>query len=114
MILSTITLRFSESLTIYAGSVWVFNMMVTFLTPYYFILLTRTYHPARAVTVGNTCLLLGFSLGPLLIGYTVNQNQFGVSICATIGVLMLSVALVLIYAVMAKTERRGSYGENGI
>jgi hypothetical protein len=114
MILSTITLRFSESLTIYAGSVWVFNMMITFLTPYYFILLTRTYRPVKAMTVGNTCLLLGFSLGPLLIGYTVNHNQFGASINATVGVLALSVALVLIYAVMVKTQRRGLYDKNGI
>jgi hypothetical protein len=112
MIGSTITLHFAGNLAIYAGSVWVFNMMVTFLTPYYFILLTRIFHPAKALTVGNIALLLGFSLGPLLIGYTVHRDQFGVTINATIGLLVLSIALVLIYAVMAKREFGGVYAQN--
>jgi hypothetical protein len=105
IVLSSVTLHFSESLAVYAGSVWAFNIMTTFLTPFYFILLVKTFDPAKAVIVGNICLMLGFSLGPLLIGYTVEDGRFAASINSTIALFVVSIVFVLIYAAMAKRER---------
>jgi hypothetical protein len=98
--ISTFMLHFSGSLTIYAGSVSLFNVMITFVTSFYFILLNDLFHSARAVVLGNIALMLGFSLGPLLIGYTVEGNNFAVSINATIGLFALSLALILVFAVL--------------
>jgi MFS family permease len=105
IILSSITLHFSKSLAIYAGSMWVFNIMTTFVTPFYFILLVKIFDPAKAVIVGNICLMLGFSLGPLLMGYTVANNDFGVAINATIVLFALSILFILFYSVAVKRER---------
>ena len=102
IMLSSAALHFSRNLAVYAGSVATFNVMITFLTPFYFILLVRTFHPAKAVIVGNICLMLGFAFGPLLIGYTVSGDDFSASINVTIGLFVMSIVFVLVYAGVAK------------
>ena len=108
IIMSSIALHFSRALTVYAGSVATFNVMITFLTPFYFILLVKTFHPAKAVIVGNICLMLGFAFGPLLIGYTVKGNDFSASINVTIGLFLASIAFVFVYAIVAKRVQAAS------
>jgi hypothetical protein len=106
IILSSSTLHLSDSLPIFAVSVWVFNIAITFVTPFYFILLVKTFRPAKAVILGNICLMLGFSLGPLLIGYAVVDSNFSTSINVTIGLFVISIVLVLIYGALVARGRQ--------
>ena len=94
---SSLALYFSSHLAVYAGSVAAFNAMITFLTPFYFILLVQIYSPAKAVIIGNICLALGFAAGPLLIGYTVHGDQFSESVTATVVLFLISAALVVLF-----------------
>lgn len=96
LIVSTTALHFAASLPVFAGAVLMFNMMITFLTPFYFLLLIRTYIPAKAVIAGNVSIMLGFSLGPLLIGHTVTRSGFALSINLTVSLFVLSIAAVLV------------------
>ena len=102
IMLSSLSLLFSTHLVVFAGSAALFNVMITFLTPFYFILMVRIYAPARAVIVGNICLALGFAAGPQLIGYTVHGSQFSVSIAGTAVMFALSAALVLLFQFLSQ------------
>jgi MFS family permease len=93
--LSSLTLHFASNLAVYAGSVAVFNAMITFVTPFYVLLMVRTYSPVQAVVVGNICMTVGFSLGPFLIGHTVHDADFARSIDVTVGLFATSALLVL-------------------
>lgn len=106
IILSSVSLHFASHLTAFAGSVSVFNAMITFLTPFYFILLVRIYSPARAVVIGNICMALGFAGGPLLIRYTAHDSDFSQSINVTILLFAVSTALVVLFQVLRR-ERGG-------
>ncbi len=111
MILSSISLHYSSHLTAFAGSVSVFNAMITFLTPFYFILLARSYSPARAVVIGNICMALGFSAGPLLIRYTVHDSDFSQSINVTILLFAVSAALVVLCQLLIKKRGGKTIGD---
>jgi hypothetical protein len=98
LLISSMTLHVASNLAIYAGSVAVFNAMITFVTPFYIILLVEIFAPAKAVIVGNICMMLGFALGPLLIGYTVRSDSFSLSINATVGLFVLSSVMLGAFA----------------
>jgi hypothetical protein len=103
--ISTFMLHFSGNLPVYVGSVTVFNLMITFVTSFYFILLDDVFHSVRAVVVGNIALMLGYSLSPLLIGYTVSGDSFAVSINATIGLFLLSLVVIIAFALVSKRSQ---------
>jgi MFS family permease len=105
IILSSVTLHYSANLTVFAASVSVFNAMITFLTPFYFILLVRIYSPARAVVIGNICMALGFAGGPLLIRYTVHNSNYVASINVTIVLFAVSAALVVLFQVLNQRRK---------
>jgi MFS family permease len=111
IILSSVSLHYSSHLTAFAGSVSVFNAMITFLTPFYFILLARSYSPARAVVIGNICLALGFSGGPLLIRYTVHDSDFSHSINLTILLFTVSAALLVLFQLLNKKQGVKTIGD---
>ena len=102
LVISSMALHLASNLAIYAGSVAVFNAMITFVTPFYFIVLVAIFAPAKAVIVGNICMMLGFALGPLLIGYTVHDDGFARSINATVGLFLLSTAMLWAFAILRR------------
>ena len=104
--ISTFMLHFSANLAAYVGAVSSFNVMITFVTSFYFLLLNDVFHSAKAVISGNIAMMLGFSLGPLLIGYTVQGDRFSASINATIGLFALSIALLVAFGVAHKPRPR--------
>lgn len=106
IILSSVALHYSSHLAVFLGSVSMFNAMITFLTPFYFILLVKIYRPARAVVIGNICMALGFSIGPQLIRYTVHDSDFSQSIDVTIVLFVMSAALVVLFQVLSQRGRR--------
>jgi MFS family permease len=105
IILSSVALHYSANLTVFAASVSVFDAMITFLTPFYFILLVRIYLPARAVVIGNICMALGFAGGPLLIRYTVHNSNYAASINVTIVLFAVSAALVVLFQVLNQRSK---------
>ena len=111
IILSSAALHYSSHLAVFAGSVAVFNAMITFLTPFYFILLVRIYSPARAVVIGNICLTLGFAAGPLLIRYTVHNSDFAESIDVTIVLFAASAALLVLFQLLNKKRGDTTIGD---
>jgi MFS family permease len=111
IILCSVSLHYSSHLTAFAGSVSGFNAMITFLTPFYFILLARSYSPARAVVIGNICMALGFSAGPLLIRYTVHNSDFSQSINLTILLFAVSAALVVLFQLLNKMRGDKAIGD---
>ncbi len=52
--------------------------------------------------VGNICMALGFSAGPLLIRYTVHGADFALSINATVLLFAASAALVILFQLLNK------------
>jgi len=100
IVMSSVSLHYSSHLTAFAGAVSVFNAMITFVTPFYFLLLARSYLPARAVVIGNICTALGFSAGPLLIRYTVHDSDFSQSINVTILLFAVSAALLVLFQLL--------------
>lgn len=99
---SVVMLHFSQSLTVYVSAISLINIMTTFVTPFYFILLARIYQPAKAVVSGNIAVMVGFTLGPLLLGYTVGDDSFAAAINATLGLLAISIVLLSIYMLSAR------------
>lgn len=110
MAIGIVLLHFSKSLVVYAGAISLINVMTTFVTPFYFILLARIYHPAKAVVWGNIAVMVGFTLGPLLLGYTVREDSFALAINATLGLLAVSAALVGLYALGRKVSQPSMSG----
>ncbi len=110
IILCSVALHYSSRLTVFAGSVSVFNAMITFLTPFYFFLLVRVHSPTRAVVIGNICIAFGFALGPTVIRYTVHDSDFSESINATIALFAISAALVILFTVL---NQRRTPSESG-
>jgi predicted MFS family arabinose efflux permease len=106
MVLSTFMLHFSARLAIFAAAVLSFNVLITFVTSFYFLLLDEAFRSARAVAAGNIALMLGFSLGPLLIGYTAHDATFSALINATIGVFALSAIALVAFAVVCRSSVR--------
>jgi MFS family permease len=110
MILSTASLHFAAHLPVFAGAVAVFNVMITFLTPFYFILLARSYFPAKAVIIGNICMALGFSSGPLMIRYSVHDSDFSLAINVTILLFAVSAVLVFLFQFLGGKRRDPAMG----
>lgn len=104
IILSSVSLHYAAHLTAFAGAVSVFNAMITFLTPFYFVLLARSHAPTRAIVIGNICMALGFSAGPLLIRYTVRDADFSRSIDVTTLLFVASAALVALFHQLDKRK----------
>lgn len=95
--ISTFFLFYSSSLGIFFCATALFNFSITFLTPYYFILLGRMTPSGRGVLWGNLILWLGFSSGPALVSLFLANGNFDVSIVMTIVGFITSGILVLVF-----------------
>ncbi|MBO9601170.1 MAG: MFS transporter [Novosphingobium sp.] len=88
---------------LFAGSISLFNVMITFITPFFFILLNRiSASPGRVALAANICMMGGFALGPALVGRIVEGGDFTVAILATAVAFLVSAALVMLSAVGAR------------
>lgn len=94
---SALVLR-SESLLWFAVAAGLFNLVITFVTPFYFIVLEQVADPARSALLGNIAMTVGFSAGPLLIGATVTDAGYLVPVIATVALFALSLALVFVFS----------------
>ena len=99
---STFFLFYSASLTVFFCATAVFNFSITFLTPYYFILLGRMTPSGRGVLWGNLILWLGFSSGPALVSLFLENGNFDLSIAMTIVGFIISAILVLVFSTINK------------
>ena len=99
---STFFLFYSASLTVFFCATAVFNFSITFLTPYYFILLARMAPSGRGVLWGNLILWLGFSSGPALVSLFLENGNFDLSITMTIAGFIISAILVLVFSTFNK------------
>ena len=95
--ISTFFLFYSASLTVFFCATAIFNFSITFLTPYYFILLGRMTPSGRGVLWGNLVLWLGFSSGPALVSFFIEDGNFDSSIAMTIAGFIISAILVLVF-----------------
>ena len=100
--ISTFFLFYSASLTVFFCATAVFNFSITFLTPYYFILLGRMTPSGRGVLWGNLILWLGFSSGPALVSLFLENGNFDLSIAMTITGFIISAILVLVFSTINK------------
>ena len=100
--ISTFFLFYSASLTIFFCATAMFNFSITFLTPYYFILLGRMTPSGRGVLWGNLIMWLGFSSGPALVSLFLDNGNFDLSIAMTIVGFIISAILVLVFATINK------------
>ncbi len=108
--ISTFFLFYSASLTVFFYATAIFNFSITFLTPYYFILLGRMTPSGRGVLWGNLILWLGFSSGPALVSLFLDNGNFELSITMTIVGFIISAILVLVFATINK-ERAQPFSE---
>ena len=95
--ISTLFLFYSSSLTVFFCATAIFNFSITFLTPYYFVLLGRMTPSGRGVLWGNLILWLGFSSGPALVSFYIEDGSFDSSIIMTMVCFTISAALVLVF-----------------
>ena len=100
--ISTFFLFYSASLTVFFCATAIFNFSITFLTPYYFILLGRMTPSGRGVLWGNLILWLGFSSGPALVSLFIEDGNFDLSIAVTIVGFIISTILVLVFSTINK------------
>ena len=100
--ISTFFLFYSASLTVFFCATAIFNFSITFLTPYYFILLGRMTPSGRGVLWGNLILWLGFSSGPALVSFFIEDGNFDLSIAMTIVGFIISAILVLVFSTINK------------
>ncbi len=98
--MSTLLLLFSSSLTMFFCAMAIFNFSITFLTPYYFVLLGRLTPSGRGVLWGNLVLWLGFSSGPALVSLVIKNGNFDLSIILTIVGFIISALLILAFTVI--------------
>lgn len=106
--ISTFFLFYSASLTVFFCATAIFNFSITFLTPYYFILLSRMTPSGRGVLWGNLILWLGFSSGPALVSLFLENGNFDLSIAMTIVGFIISAILVLVFSTINR-ERAQPY-----
>ena len=100
--ISTFFLFYSASLTVFFCATAIFNFSITFLTPYYFILLGRMTPSGRGVLWGNLIMWLGFSSGPALVSLFLEDGKFDFSITMTIVGFIISAILVLVFSTINK------------
>ena len=105
MALATLGLLGAENYLLFAGSVFLFNAMITFITPFFFILLSQLpVSPGRAVLVGNLAMMAGFAAGPFLIGRMADGGDFTVSIYATSTMLLVSALIAIANRALGKSR----------
>jgi hypothetical protein len=63
------------------------------------------------VVIGNICLALGFSGGPLLIRYTAHDSDFSQSINLTILLFSVSAALLVLFQILNKKREGKTIGD---
>lgn len=84
----------AESWVLFLIAASLFCMMITFIEPFYFIMLEQDYDPAKGAILGNIATIAGFTAGPVMIGYTIVDGSYQYAAIATIALFTLSVALV--------------------
>ena len=100
--ISTFFLFHSASLTVFFCATAMFNFSITFLTPYYYILLGRMTPSGRGVLWGNLIMWLGFSSGPALVSLFLEDGKFDSSIVMTIIGFIISAILILVFSTIYK------------
>lgn len=95
----------SGDMIVFLLSASLFNLIITFVTPFYFIVLEQLGDPARNAILGNVAMTIGFSAGPLLIGRTVSDTGYLVPVIVTLTLFILSLALILVFSI---TRNRAS------
>ena len=109
--ISTFFLYYSSSLTVFFCATAIFNFSITFLTPYYFILLGRMTPSGRGVLWGNLIMWLGFSSGPALVSLFLEDGNFNSSITMTIVGFIISAILILAFSTIKIHENRTQASE---
>ena len=101
--LSTLPLYYSLSLTWFFCTIALFNFSITFLTPYYFVLLGKLVPSGKGVLWGNLVLWLGFSSGPAVISLSIKDGNFNLSIAITTMLFILSILFILVFIKVNKS-----------
>ena len=99
VVMGAVTLLFfgSSQYLVFGLAVGLFNLMITFVTPFFLILLTRiAAAPGRAVLGANICMYGGFALGPLLVGRMTTGGDFSNAIIATAVAFVLSALIITV------------------
>lgn len=107
LVMATTTLGMlgAENYWLFAASVFVFNAMITFVTPFYFLLLIRlSVSPGQSALLGNLCMMAGFSAGPFLIGRMADGDNFIMATWTT-SAMFLASALIILLAVAHRGQR---------
>ncbi|WEK47865.1 MAG: MFS transporter [Candidatus Andeanibacterium colombiense] len=96
MALATLGLLEAGNYVLFAGSISLFNVMITFITPFFFILLNRiSTARGRVALAANICMMGGFALGPALVGRIVEGGDFSSAIIVTAVAFLVSAVLVV-------------------
>ena len=95
----------SESTVLFLVAASLFNLMITFVTPFYFIVLAQNFDPAKGAILGNIAMIVGFTVGPVLIGHTIVANTYTFAVIATLALFTVSIILVLCAFAALKASR---------
>jgi predicted MFS family arabinose efflux permease len=107
MTTATLGMLGAENYMLFAGSVFVFNAMITFVTPFYFLLLLRlSVSPGKSALLGNLCMMAGFAAGPYLIGRMADGGDFALATYATSAMFVVSALIVIASAAQGKARDR--------
>jgi len=99
---STIMLLFSQSDVAFAVGTALFNASITFVTPYFIALLALLVPSGLGVSTANVATLLGFSTGPYLLSYLIEDNKFRPSIILTALGFLIVISLVFWFSRMLR------------
>lgn len=96
MAVVTLLLLLASNYIAFALAVSLFNMMITFVTPFFIILLIRiSSSPGRIALGANICMFSGFAFGPLIVGRLADSGDFSIAIGATSIAFLLSGLVIL-------------------
>jgi len=106
IVLATLALLFSRSEVVFGLGTAVFNASITFVTPYFIVLLALIVPSGRGVSSANVATLTGFSVGPFLVSFLLFDANFRPAIFFTAGGFMVVLILMLVFTFRLKDEAR--------
>lgn len=96
MALVTVLFLAANHYIAFVFAVSLFNVMITFITPFFIIFLTRmSSSPGRTALGANICMFAGFAFGPLIVGRMTEGGDFSTAVVATSIAFLVSGLMIM-------------------
>ena len=105
--IATLSLLYSSSELVFAIGTSLFNVSITFVTPYFIAILANLIPNGIGVSIANVVTMAGYTAGPFIVSFMVASNDFQLSILVTASGFIVVYAMIILFSRILRREPTG-------